>query len=430
MKQIEVFDGNELKADPVPYPVRNARCAFLGTNRIGGDIYVPLDAELLSRHLMFLGGIGTGKTNAFFQIIRQMRKNMTSDDVMIIFDTKGDFYNEFYQPGDVVISNDDTATGPNGPDYWNVFNEIEQDEHMEENIVEICKTLFHGKIENSSQPFFPNAAKDLFSAILTHFSRNKDLNSDNEALRALLDRSPTKEIREMLNQYDDMRAMISYISDDRSPQTQGVMSELQQLTREIFLGNFKKKGTLSMRNLVRSKGGKIIFIEYDLGIGNMLTPIYSLLFDLAIKEALCRKKSEGNVYFVADEFRLIPNLQHVDDAVNFGRSLGVKFMIGIQNIDQVFEVYGESRARSILSGFLTSVAFRVNDAASKEFIEKLHGVNRKKEIYMASVQGRGIVENVRDANVVEDWDITRLNIGEAIIGLPGKTPFKFQFKKV
>lgn len=90
-----------------------------------------------------------------------------------------------------------------------------------------------------------------------------------------------------------------------------------------------------MKAFGRFKGGRFIFIEYDLGIGNMLTPIYSLLFDMAIKEALCRKKSEG----------------------------------------------------------------------------------------------RGIVENVRDANVVEDWDITRLGIGQAIIGLPGKEPFLFQFKK-
>ena len=380
---------------------------------------------------MFLGGIGTGKTNAFFQIVRQLRAGITRDDVMIIFDTKGDFYREFYRPGDIVISNDETATGQDGTDYWNIFNEIELDEHMEENIVEISKSLFRDKVEKSSQPFFPNAAKDLFGAILTHFTRNQGrLESDNASLRAFLDKSPTRELREMLEQYDDMRALTSYISEDRSAQTQGVMSELLQLTREIFLGNFKKKGTLSIRNLVREKGGRIIFIEYDLGIGNMLAPIYSLLFDMAIKEALCRKKSEGNVYFIADEFRLIPNLQHVDDAVNFGRSLGVKFMIGIQNVDQVFEVYGESRARSILSGFLTSVAFRVNDSASKEFIEKLHGVNRKKEVYMASVQGRGIVENVRDANVVEDWDIARLNIGEAIIGLPGRQPFLFQFKKM
>lgn len=430
MKKIEVFDGNELKRVPIIYPTKGPRCAFIGVDGRGADTYVPIDANLLSRHIMLLGGIGTGKTNTFNQIVGQLRATMTNDDIMIIFDTKGDFYKKFYRPGDIVISNDDTATGANGKDYWNIFNEIELDEHMEENIVEISKSLFHQKIEKTSQPFFPNAAKDLFSAILTHFSRNKELKSNNKALREFLDSSPTAEIREMLKQHDDLKSMVSYIFDDRSPQTQGVISELQQLSREIFLGNFKKEGTLSMRNIVRQKGGKFVFIEYDLGVGNMLSPIYSLLFDLAIKEALCRKKSEGSVYFITDEFSLIPNLQHVDDAVNFGRSLGVKFMIGIQNIDQVYENYGENRARSLLSGFLTSVCFRVNDDKSKEYIKSLHGVNRKKEIYMASVQGRGIVENVRDAKVVEDWDISRLGIGQAIIGFPGTEPFVFQFKEV
>jgi type IV secretory pathway TraG/TraD family ATPase VirD4 len=429
MKKIEVFDGNELQQTPILYPTQNPRCAFIGLDKTGKDVYVPIDANLLSRHMVLLGGIGTGKTNTFNQIITQLRESMTNDDVMIIFDTKGDFYNTFYRPGDIVISNDGTATGPNGKDYWNIFNEIEHDEHMEENIVEIAKSLFHQKLEKTNQPFFPNAAKDLFSAILTHFTRHPELKANNKTLRQFLDGSPTAEIREMLKQHDDLKAMVSYIFDDRSPQTQGVISELQQLSREIFLGNFKQEGTLSMRNIVRNKGGKFVFIEYDLGIGSMLSPIYSLLFDLAIKEALCRKKSEGNVYFITDEFSLIPNLQHVDDAVNFGRSLGVKFMIGIQNIDQVYENYGENRARSLLSGFLTSICFRVNDGKSKEYIRELHGVNRKKEIYMASVQGRGIVESLRDANVVEDWDITRLGIGQAIIGFPGMPPFIFQFKK-
>ena len=201
------------------------------------------------------------------------------------------------------------------------------------------------------------------------------------------------------------------------------------MVREVFIGNFRQAGTLSMREIVRNKGGKFVFIEYDLSIGNMLAPIYSLMFDMAIKEALSRKKSDGSVYFIADEFRLIPNLQHVDDAVNFGRSLGVKFMIGIQNVEQVFEAYGEKRARSILSGFLTSVAFRVNDASSKKYIKELHGENRKKVTYMSSVQTRGITEEIRDAYVVEDWDISNLGLGEAIIGLPGKPPFRFQFNK-
>ena len=430
MKQIEVFDGNRLYDQPIPYPVSNPICAFWGTDKNNAKITVPMDTELLSRHLMFLGGIGTGKTNALNQIIAQLRRSMTTNDVMIIFDTKGDFYNAFYRPGDVVISNDNTATGPNGVDYWNIFNEIENDEHMEENIVEISKTLFHQKLEKTNQPFFPNAAKDLFAAVLTHFTRNRaTLKGDNQSLRAFLDSSPTAELREMLAQHSDMKAMVSYISDDRSPQTQGVMSELQQISREILLGNFKKPGTLSMRDLVRAKGGRFVFIEYDISVGAMLSPIYTLLFDMAIKEALGRRKSEGNVYFIADEFRLIPNLQHVDDAVNFGRSMGVKFMIGIQNVEQVYECYGEERARSIMSGFLTSIAFRVNDASSKKYIKDLHGENRKKETYMSAVQTRGITENIREAFVVEDWDISNLSLGEAIIGLPGKPPFLFKFIK-
>ena len=431
MKQIEVFDGNSLVTEPLLYPTQNPKCAFVGQGSQGQDVYVPIDDNLMSRHIMLLGGIGTGKTNTFIQLLRQLRHSFTVNDIAIVFDTKGDFHKEFYRPGDIVISNDDLATGPAGLDYWNIFNEIELDEHLEENIVEIAKSLFQQKIDKTNQPFFPNAAKDIFSAILSHFVRNRDtLAPTNRMLKEFLDSSPTEEIRNILKQYNEFRSMVSYIFDDRSPQTQGVISELQQTSREIFLGNFKKDGNLSIRNIVRNKGGRFVFIEYDLGVGSMLSPIYSLLFDMAIKEALCRKKSEGNVYFITDEFSLLPNLQHVDDAVNFGRSLGVKFMIGIQNVSQIYDNYGEDRAKSLMSGFLTSVAFRVNDKASKDYIKDLHGINRKKEIYMASVQGRGIVEQLHDGHVVEDWDISRLNVGQAIIGFPGMPPFLFQFKKI
>ena len=299
---------------------------------------------------------------------------------------------------------------------------------MEVAINEISKTLFAQRLKNTTQPFFPNAAKDLFGAVLAHFSRNQgSFYCDNRAMRQFMDAMPTAQLREMLEQHPDLRAMTSYIYDDASGQTQGVLSELQQQVRELFIGNFKKRGTLSMRELVRQKGGRMIFVEYDLSVGETLTPIYTLLFDLAIKEALSRKKSKGNIFFAVDEFRLLPNLTHIDDAVNFGRSMGVKFMVGLQNIEQMYEVYGQARARSILSGFLTSICFRVNDHTSVEYVQQLHGRNRKKEVYMAAVQGRGIVENVRDANVVEDWDIQRLKIGEAIIGLPGREPFRFQF---
>ncbi len=426
----EVFAGNRL-FDVNLYQEEDPRFYLMGTNRDGDPMRIPVGEQMLSRHMLLLGGIGTGKSNAFNFLIRNVRSGLTDRDVVIIFDTKGDFYREFYQPGDVVISNDDRATGGAGPDYWNLFGEIAIDDRVEENILEIAKGLFAEKLEKTTQPFFPNAAKDIFSALLLHMTRSEQFKNfrNNQALRSTLDTFSVPAMKNILQSHPDLKAMISYIEDEKSGQTLGVLAELQQMMREIFVGNFRKKGTLSMRQLVRSKGGRVIFVEYDLGIGGMLTPVYRLLIDLAIKEALCRTSNEGNVFFFIDEFRLLPHLEHIDDGVNFGRSLGAKFFFGIQNVDQIAAAYGKDLAHSILSGFGTTLAFRVNDAESREYIKNLLGRNIKLQTYVSAIQNRGVSEQIREGFVVEDEDITNLPVGQAIVCPPGCQPFRFQFRR-
>lgn len=402
-----------------------------GISSTGEPVRIPLSSDILSRHIMMLGGIGTGKTNTFFQMIDQLRYSMNDDDVMVIFDTKGDFYKEFYAPGDVVISNDDTAVNSLGQTgYWNIFEEVDRGAHEYESVMEIAHTLFAEECEKTNQIFFPNAARDIFMAIMLHFLRSvkPELQNNYYLIHYIVSRT-SSQIRTMLESYNDLRALSSYISKDDSAQTQGVISELQQAVRKIFVGNFARKGDLGLRKLVREKGGRKIFIEYDLSLGGTLTPIYSLMFDMAIKQALGRSHSEGNVFFITDEFRLLPNLQHIDDAVNFGRSLGIKFMIGIQNIEQIIDNYGENRAKSIMSGFLTLISFRVNDPESRQYIKDHFGGNRKVEAYIPIVQNRGLVEAEREASVVEDWDITNLKTGQAIVGIPNVEPFVFQFER-
>lgn len=207
------------------------------------------------------------------------------------------------------------------------------------------------------------------------------------------------------------------------------MAEMQQMIREIFVGNFQKKGSLSMRQIVNNKGGQVVFVEYDLSIGSILTPIYRLLIDLAIKETLSRGENQGNVYFFIDEFRLLPELDHIGDGINFGRSLGAKFFVGIQNINQVIAAYGDDEARSILSGFGTTYAFRINDGLSRDFIKNLSGKNIKKQTFMSSVQAKGISEQLREAFVIEDSDINNLRIGECIVNTIQGEPFVFRFNQ-
>lgn len=103
--------------------------------------------------------------------------------------------------------------------------------------------------------------------------------------------------------------------------------------RDLFIGVFASHGKFSIRDFIRKKGGRTLFIEYDLLIGSVLTHMYSMLFDLALKEALERQQSQGNVYLFCDEFKLLPRLEHINDDVNFDRSLGVKIFAGPRSIE-------------------------------------------------------------------------------------------------
>lgn len=395
---------------------------------------IAFTEELLSKHCLLLGGTGSGKTNFMYHLISQIKPKLCKDDVMIIFDTKGDYFEKFYAKTDSVLSNN--PEHKEMAQVWNLYREIVADGWGDPNIVlnanEIAWALFQDAIErNKSQPFFPKAARDLFAAILIHFLRIggddrafKIKHYNNKALRRYLDVATPEKINAILKNETDLSAVKFYLGEKETNQGLGVFAEMQQAIRNIFIGSFAENGNFSIRDFVRKKGGRTLFIEYDLTMGSILTPIYRLLIDLALKEAMGRSRGKGNVYIICDEFKLLPYLQHIEDAVNFGRSLGVKVIAGLQSISQLYELYGESRGRSIASGFSTFVTFHLNDVVSRDYVRDLYGKNLLLEQY--SLSDASLAENQRQGFTVEDWNIQELKLGEAIIGLPLQKPFRFQ----
>ena len=142
MLRPEILEGLSIK-DRISMPPDSD----LGIAFIGEDCRIPITSSVLSKHLLYTGTIGTGKTTAMFQLLHQLIEKMTDDDVMVVFDTKGDFQEEFFRTAkDVVISSDSKAT-----DYWNIFREvlINGTEKAEENLLEIVNQLFEEKIRRS-----------------------------------------------------------------------------------------------------------------------------------------------------------------------------------------------------------------------------------------------------------------------------------------
>ena len=390
----------------------------------------------LDKHTMLVGSTGCGKTTLMNTIVEQLQDSMTKNDVMIIFDSKGDFYSKFgHKSGSCVIGNSKQYYPKSAR--WNIFREIVADGWDDQQVVvnaqEICKDLFAERDKRTNNPFFPNAARDLLASILIFLVRtgrdDKVFRKEyfyNDKLKLVLDTSSQEVILDYLSFDPDLRSVASYIQGGGN-QADGVLAEMYSIARDVLNGVFAEHGMFSIREFVRNKGGKTLFVEYDLTIGQTLTPVYRLLFDLALKEAMGRQSEEGNVYLICDEFRLIPHLQHIDDGVNFGRSLGVKVFAGLQSIEQLFEIYQESRGRNIAAGFSNLFMFHTDDPSTLKYLAERSGRNVVMDEYINLKAETD--EDKREGHVVEDYDLVSMMPGDAIVKLAFSEPFCFHFDK-
>ena len=180
-----------------------------------------------------------------------------------------------------------------------------------------------------------------------------------------------------------------------------------------------------MREAVSRRGGKSIFLEYDIMNSNLIDTVYTVLLDIAGKTALGNEDENKHVYFILDEFPLIPKLNYIDGLLNFGRSRGVRVIAGIQNINQIKSLYGDNLGSSILSGFSTYIIFRLFDEESRKLVSERHGKNRRLIMLPYDDVNRSGNQEHEHSSVIEDWDITSLQRGECIISLPYGNPYKF-----
>ena len=125
-----------------------------------------LTDEILSKHLLLLGGPGSGKTNTFNIILSQLLKTITENDLVVIFDTKGDFRDNFYKDESdqhILLGNDFRYRDITKS--WNIFEELKKesgayDEDSELTVRELSRQLFKEK-EQKNNPFFSDAAIDI-----------------------------------------------------------------------------------------------------------------------------------------------------------------------------------------------------------------------------------------------------------------------------
>ena len=231
-----VIDGFDI-LDGAPEPPR-------GVPVVGGARgCIPANDAAIERHALFLGAIGTGKTNAVKHLVRALHTGAGPDDVFVFFDAKGDFLDAFRgtfgDSGHAVL-------GPSGDQTWNVFSDLIEDDSYDraDQVQEIASTIFGKAVDLAGQNgFFALAARDVFGGVLLAMCREAKSYS-NADLRARLE-SPAEVLVDLLESHRDLAGTARYLENQVTAQS--VLAFMQQTLGAAFAGQFRQPGVLGSR---------------------------------------------------------------------------------------------------------------------------------------------------------------------------------------
>lgn len=400
----------------------------------------------LARGVLLFGRAGAGKTNVNHIILSRILETQEEGSIVFINDTKGDYFEEHGHriPAEMVYVIGSGSMYREITKYWNIFGEIMPRGNdgklvytvdSDVDAMEISAQLFEG-MKSETQPIFPTMAKQILAAMLVYFMRkywrsDQSKLNNKEFLNFMLSQT-AEDMKAILEKpgMEDYRSAINYIWGGKSGnQSQGVLSYVNAILREVFIGPFAQADPsreFSIREIFEGKKKVVIFLEYDLMRGETLAPIYTILIDQMLKYALGgRSKDRKEFYLIIDEWAVLKNRQkHMASALAFGRDRGVRLICGLQVLSAIQSIYGEVEARNILAGFQNIIGFNVTDQESRQFLSQQSGKNYVN--YSFAAQGKNL-NTQREGYCIEEWEIQRLKCGQAVVITADEEPFLFSF---
>ncbi len=371
---------------------------------------VPMRAKSETLHTLIAGAQGTGKSQQFFALMKQVRQRGKR---AIVYDPTGEFTQAFFREGKDILMNPLDGRSPN----WSVWNEIQKDYHFD--------NMANGLIPDPAEtdPFWAQAGRMVLKDVYRVLGRedrktNRDLynaiaKSNLEALYALLAGT----------------AGATYV-DPKTERT-GMslkMTVQNQLESFRFLPDVGEP--FSIRQWVHQESDSWMFITARESMREALKPVLSLWIDTAIKAVLDLPPiHRESLWFFIDELPTLQKLDILKLALTNTRKYGLCVVLGVQDFSQVYETYGHDLAKTIISGCQTKLLLRVTDGAAAKLLAEMMGqaeVDEKDETlsYGLNSDRDGVSVTARRSlrDIVLTSEILTLPDMEGYLVIPGDFP--------
>lgn len=337
---------------------------------LGEKLIFPPAIE--TQHILILGAVGTGKTNAINHFLKKLRER---EEKILLFDIKGDYCQKFYDPEIDFILNplDQRYCG------WNFLLDIC---NLELEAKDVASTIIPPpKMAEGTEKYFRDAGADVLSVIIKYLKTQKDLQPTPEEITKLIALGPT-ELRDRLKAHPSTAfdPGIAHIAKSGAEgQIGGIMSTLAQFTRIFSLMDVIEFTKFSLRNWFKEDGPGIAFLTLPPAYENLLSNYYSMIINLLTMEALTWNDDLlRRRYIIVDELPALPRITAILRLIREGRSKGISMIVGSQTIQAIREKYGTEGTGTILD-INTRIFFRVNNPQDTEILAKIIGETELEE---------------------------------------------------
>jgi type IV conjugative transfer system coupling protein TraD len=406
-KKKELVDGKPLiSAKRLSWKLKLAKNA---SDLKLGDLHLVKNSE--TKHFLVTGSTGSGKSNCLFHILNQVRERQQR---AVIVDTTGLFVKRYYRPDkDIILNPLDERTAP-----WHPWIEC----RTKSDFKYLTKCFIPNLASSHSDPFWQTSAQTLLNALLEKLA---DSHNIEELTRWLL--------------YADLPSLSEFLSDTIAAPLINKDSAKTAISIRGVASNYgscfqalKKTHTpFSIRQWVEEeKEDSWLFLSTSSLEMEATSPLLSAWYSVASRSLRSLAPDPNRkIWFVIDELPSLPRFFELDRFLVEARKYGGCSLISLQNISQLYTLYGRDVTDTIIANSLTRFIFNEGDMKIAKEISSLFGDIEYNE-YNQSISygandirdGVNLSSQAKIRPLIKSSELASLPSHQAFVKLPGDYP--------
>jgi len=243
-----------------------------------------------------------------------------------------------------------------------------------------------------------------------------------QAIKFLINSTPDQLIEKLgkSNNEDTREQLRIFLSSSGSPKTMSsilstLLTNLQLFTDHKIINN-TSKSDFAPTDL--RKGPIALFIKYDEAKSNYLAPFLSIFYSQLIEKIMY---CEGiPVLFFLEELQNVGKISNFPQIAATGRSKEVGFLVCLQNLVKLHDIYGKNNAITILNALKCKCILpSISDLEALEYISNLCG---DKEVPTESTSGDKKTRSITTRKMFTADEVRRIEDNKILLICHNKLP--------